>query len=360
MTLDPYHDHRQDPAAWARELKVSEEACRLLLDSELIDLHLDTGVPFRLFGYDPARRHHNLFERGSPCVGQADFPRLLEGGYAGVVWDIATNPLRSARGRTEQTLRNIATVRDLVGRFGDKLALVRSLREYREARTGGKLAVWVAIQGGNAFSERVEDLDRIPQDLVCRITLVHLTNSTLGATSSPLKARPGGLTGYGREFLRAMQERRILVDLAHIHPRGFWDAVEVADPQWPLIASHTGVTGVRPHWRNIDDRQLRVLADRGGVAGVIYHCGFLAPGFWSATCQQLVDHLAHIVNVAGEDCAALGSDYDGMILPPVDLPDPTHHPRLVQRMLDRGWTQGRIAKILGGNWLRVLEAVRPV
>jgi membrane dipeptidase len=338
---------------------VSEEACRLLLASDLVDLHLDTEVPVRLFGYDPLRRHRLLSRRGSPLFGHADFPRLISGGFSGVVWDIATNPLRRAGRRAEQTLRNIAAVIQRVERHPDRLRLVRTASEYREARSSGRLAVWLALQGGNAFAVRIEDLDRIPGDAVCRITLVHLTNSRLGATSSPLKLRPGGLTRYGRDFLQALQARRILVDLAHIHPRGFWDAVETADPAWPLIASHTGVTGVRPHWRNLDDHQLRALGRSGGLAGVIFNCNFLAPGLWSATSEHVLAHLAHIVAVAGEEAAALGTDYDGLILPPTDLPDPTFLPRLVERMLRRRWSAERIAKILGGNWLRVLAQVRP-
>jgi membrane dipeptidase len=322
-------------------------------------LHLDTDVPVRLFGYNPLRRHRSWLTEPMPFFGHADLPRLIEGGFTGVVWDIATNPFRSRRGRVRQTLRNLQRVIDRVQAHPARLALVRTASDYRQARAQGKLAVWLALQGGNAFADGIADLDRIPQDAVCRITVVHLTSSALGVTSSPVKLRPGGLTPYGREFVQALQQRRILVDLAHIHPQGFWDAVQTAEAGIPLIASHTGVSGVRPHWRNLDDQQLRALADSGGVAGIIYHSLFLKPGFWSARCEDVLLHLEHVIRVAGEDCAALGSDYDGLIFPPKDLPDPTHHPRLVEGMLRRGWSPERIGKILGGNWLRVLGTVRP-
>jgi membrane dipeptidase len=358
MSLGPYIDRRADPSLWARELGVSDEACRLLLGSDLVDLHVDTEVPARLFGYDPARRHHS-WRGGTPFFGHADFPRLLEGGFTGAVWDMATNPLRTRRGRVRQTIANLERAIRRIEAHPEQLRLVRTASDYRRARADGCLALWLGIQGGNAFAERLEDLELIPQDAVCRVTLVHLTTSRLGTTSSPLRLRAGGLTAYGRRFVGALQERRIVVDLAHIHPQGFWDAVRTADPRWPLIASHTGVSGVRPHWRNLDDEQLRAIARSGGVVGIIYHSWFLRAGLGRASCEDVADHLEHVVRVAGEDCAALGSDYDGLIVPPRDLPDPTAHPVLVERLLRRGFTPEQIRKMLGGNWLRVLEAVRP-
>jgi len=331
----------------------------LVLDADLIDLHIDTEDACLMFGYDPAKRHRGL-KNGTPFFGQVDFPRLLEGSYTGVVWDLTANPLIGAGRRRERMLGNLAAAAERIEAYPERLRLVRTAADYRRARAEGKLAFWLSVQGGNAFACGLEDLDRIPRDLVCRVTLVHLTNSQLGGTSSPLRLRARGLSGYGRQFVEALQERRILVDLAHIHPRGFWDALETADPRWPVIVSHTGVNGVRPYWRNLDDRQIRAVADRGGVVGIIYHRQFLEPGFWwRCRVDRVADHLEHIVRVGGEDVAALGSDYDGSIVPPRGLADPTEQPRLVQKLLDRGFSEGRIRKILGTNWLRVLEAVRP-
>jgi membrane dipeptidase len=125
--------------------------------------------------------------------------------------------------------------------------------------------------------------------------------------------------------------------------------------------SHTGVDGVRPHWRNLDDAQVRAIADRGGVIGVMYQSSFLEPVvlFGRGSRRSIVDHLEHVVRLVGDDFAAIGTDYDGAITPPADLPDVTAHPLLVQDMLDRGWAPQRILKILGRNYLRILQEVRP-
>ena len=119
------------------------------------------------------------------------------------------------------------------------------------------------------------------------------------------------------------------------------------------------VSGVYPHWRNLDDAQIRAIADRGGVVGVMYQSSFLAPVWIYAKRSAILDHLEHIIRVGGEGCAAIGTDYDGMIVPPGDLPDVTAHPLLVQDMLDRGWREARIRAVLGENYLRVLRHVRP-
>jgi membrane dipeptidase len=181
-------------------------------------------------------------------------------------------------------------------------------------------------------------------------------------TSSPFKAaglRRGGLTAAGKDHVRALDAERILVDLAHINPAGFWDAVEVHDRSLPLIATHTGVNGVRPYWRNLDDRQIKAIADSGGTIGIIFAQIFLKRRRGPKDAGMILDHMQHVIDVAGEDFVSIGSDYDGMIVPPPDLRCGSHYPRLVQKMLDRRWSDTRIRKVLGGNFLRVFEAVRP-
>ena len=122
--------------------------------------------------------------------------------------------------------------------------------------------------------------------------------------------------------------------------------------------THTGVSGVHPHWRNLDDEQLRAIADSGGTVGVMYQSSFLGDRALGGSAETIVRHLAHIVETVGEDHASLGSDWDGAITPPRDMPTCLELPKLVQIMLDRGWDDTRIRKILGGNFLRVVEALR--
>lgn len=167
-----------------------------------------------------------------------------------------------------------------------------------------------------------------------------------------------GLTAFGKAYVRTLNRKRIFVDLAHINRDGFFDAVEAHDPTQPLMVSHTGVSGVHPHWRNLDDAQIKAVAATGGVVGVMYQSSFLGDGWLGGSATSVVRHLEHIIHVAGEDHAALGSDWDGMIMPPRDMPTCLELPRLVQIMLDRRWSETSIKKVLGQNFLRALEHLR--
>jgi membrane dipeptidase len=115
---------------------------------------------------------------------------------------------------------------------------------------------------------------------------------------------------------------------------------------------------VHEHWRNLDDEQIRAVAETGGTIGVMYQSSFLGDAYWGGRAVRIVDHLEHIIKVAGEDFASLGSDWDGAIITPRDLPTCLELPRLVQLMLDRGWSHDRIHKVMGANWLRALSHLR--
>lgn len=350
-------DHAADPAAWASALGVSRAAVDLLLDADFIDLHLDLEVPVRLLGYRP-ERHHGVRRRVQPFFGQTDYPRLREAGFTGLVYDIATNPFRPKANRLATTIRNLEAVRGRIAAHPDHLELVTDAAGYDRARAAGRTAMWLSLQGGNALSQDPEVLDGAVGQLLHRITLVHLTRSDLGGTNSPLGG-DGGLTPLGRRVVEACNRARVLVDLAHSGKRTFWDTLEVHARDVPPIVSHTGVQAVRDHWRNVDDDQLRAIADRGGVVGIMYQSSFLAPVIWTCARSAILDHLEHVFRVIGDEFAAIGTDYDGLIVPPHDLVDVTHHPLLVQDMLDRGWSEDRIRGVLGKNYLRVAREIRP-
>lgn len=358
MAMLEYVDWRADPDAWAKSLGISREAVDLYLDSEVIDLHLDSFIWTRIFGYDLRRKHGTgLF--GGCFYSQVDFPRVLEAQLSGGTWVITTNPARSARGRARAFVENQRRLRDLFATVSEQFELVRNVAEYRRARAAGKHGAFVGIQGGNALDHEPSSLDLIEDDLVLRITVVHLSTSSLGTTSSPLAGGTRvGLTDKGREFVSRLNEKRIFVDLAHISKRGFWDAVEVHDPSQPLIVTHTGVSGVFEHWRNLDDDQLRAIADSGGTIGVMYQSSFLGDSTFGGRPESVVRHLQHIVHAVGEDHASLGSDWDGAITPPRGLRSCTELPRLVQLMLDAKLSPTTIRKILGQNFLRTVEQLR--
>ena len=274
------------------------------------------------------------------------------------MWSITTNPLRSGAGRRDAFLENLARLRETFARAPGEVAVVRDLPEYRAARAKGLHAAFLGIQGGNALDEP-DALDLIPDRAIVRVTLVHLSTSRLGVTSSPLAGRDDtGLTALGRAYVERLDHARIFVDLAHVSRRGFFDAVDAHDPSLPLIVTHTGVSGVHPHWRNLERAQVRAIADTGGTIGVMYQSSFLGAPARAVTAATIVDHLDHLVQVGGEGCASLGSDWDGMIDPPRDLRTCLELPRLVQVMLERRWPPERVRAVLGGNYLRALGALR--
>jgi membrane dipeptidase len=338
----------------ASSLGVSAEAVQLFRDSDAIDLHIDSFIWHRIFGYDLGRAH-----RGGPFgrnfFGHADFQTVGDCGLGGATWVITTNPLRSSSGRRRALGENLRELRAMLDR-APGITHVRSAREFRAARATGAHAAFIGIQGGNALDTGIDALDVLADRSVLRVTLVHLTASRLGASSAPGPWRIEGLTDFGRSYVQRLNELRTGVDLAHISRRGFFDAVEVHDKSQPLFVTHTGLAGVYEHWRNITDEQLRAVADTGGTVGVMVHAPFL--GRRGVSIQTMVDHIEHIIDKVGEDHASIGTDFDGAIRPPKDLPGIWALPRLVQHMLHRRWSDERIRKILGGNALRAIEALR--
>ncbi len=356
MTALAFVDHRQDPAGWATALGISREAALLYQSSDVIDLHLDSFIWTRIFGYDLTRRHgHGLLN--ASFYSQVDLPRIREAQIKGGIWVVTTNPWRSARGRARAFERNLTRLKAVLSSCGEDVRLVKSTADYRAAAALGKHAAFLGIQGGNALDHASDSLEALRDGSVVRVTLVHLTNSGLGGTSSPL-GRDRGLSDAGREYVRRLDDLRVFADLAHVSPRGFWDAVEAHDKTLPLIVTHTGVKGVHDHWRNLDDRQLKAIADSGGTVGVMYQSTFLGDSMWGGKAESIVRHLEHIIKVAGEDCASLGSDWDGMIVTPRDMRTCLELPRLVEIMLSRGWKEGAVRKAMGGNFLRALSLLR--
>jgi membrane dipeptidase len=346
-------DPRDDLQGWYRGLGVSPDAVALTQAADVVDLHVESFIWTRVFRYDLGRWHRpNLL--GDRLFGQADVPRMRAAGLTGAVMSIATNPFRPARDRRAVCLRNVARLTAALERNG--VDVVQDLRGYRRARQSGRFAAFLALQGANALSP--EDLGAAPIRAVSRITLVHLTRSRLGAPSAA-GGRGGGLTSEGRRFVEAMKDHRVIADLAHASHRTFWDAVDAHGRDRPLVVSHTGVRSERDSWRNLDDAQVRAVADTGGVVGIMLHNAFVAKPARRATAADVVRHIEHVVRVAGEDAVALGSDFDGFILPPRDVATVLHVPVLVQRMLDRDFSESLIRKVLGGNYLRVVDEVRP-
>ncbi len=341
----------------AAKVSVSRDAVDLVRSAEVIDLHIESYIPPRLWGYDLARRHDRHW-LGGRFFGHLDFPRALDAGLTGGMWSISTNIARGARGRWRALRANLAGLRAGIEATSGRMRVVRDHAEWMAARAEGAHGAMLSIQGGNALEAAPDPAEL--EDLV-RVTLIHLSSSVYGVTSSPAAlGRDTGLSAAGRALVERLDASHIFVDLAHVSRAGFWDAVDAHDRTLPLIVTHTGVTGVKDHWRNIDDDQIRAIAKSGGVVGIMFEPRFLRAKGMPNDASMVLAHLEHVIRVGGEDVAAIGSDYDGAITPPPDLRDGfTAYYRLVHRMLEAGWSERRIRKILGLSYLQSFAALRP-
>lgn len=338
---------------------LADGARALLADADFIDLHIDAFIAVRALGYDIGRAHP--LRLGGRFFGHVDLPRAKEGGLTGGLWSITTNPMRTSRGRLAVLRSNVARLRELVAALATQARTVTTAAAYEDAKRAGLHAIIPVVQGANCLGPALSFREALGTDVIVSATLVHLVSTEHGETSTPgLSAfGPKGLTARGRDVVAAMDEEGVLLDLAHASPRTFWAALAAHDTSKPVLVTHTGVRAVRDMWRNLDDAQIRAIADTGGCIGVIFQSSFLRRPNGPDGVEMVLEHLAHVVHVGGEDVAAIGTDYDGAIVPPRGLEDARALPTLVEAMLARGWSERRVHKILGGNFLRCLRAVRP-
>ncbi len=335
---------------------ISNEARAAMRQSDTFDLHIDTFIPMRLWGYNVTKEHGLGLLRGR-FGGHLDLPRMKAAGLDSAMWSVTTNPFRSSKGRQKTVEKNFVALREKLEQGG--VVIANNYESYMAAKRNGNHAALLSIQGGNALDALTTD-GTLPDPDLIRVTLVHLTDSKVGKSSSPfqLRKQPEALTDVGRNLVKRLNDERVFVDLAHISKQGFWQALEVHDKTQPFLVTHTGVDGVKKHWRNLDDKQIRAVAASGGTIGIIFSSLFLRPKGRKNTAEIVVDHMQHIIDVVGEDFVSLGSDYDGAITPPKGLRSGDSYPLLVQIMLERGWKEGRIEKVLGGNFLRCLRELR--
>lgn len=337
------------------DLDVSAEALALYRESTVIDLHIDSYIWTRLVGYDLNRWHTPGVLKGQ-FFRQVDLPRLQHAKVAGATWVITTNVLKPNKVRPIALDENLVALEHALERKG-LAQVVTSAHEFDAARRAGRHAAFLGVQGGNALGSPIALSELVKRKLL-RVTLAHMTPNRIAGTSASLGPN-AGLGPDGPALVEALNEHKIFVDLAHISRHAFERVLDVHSSTLPPIVTHTGVCGVRDHWRNLTDEQLRAIAARGGVVGIMYHSWYLRRGYARGWVADVARHVVHALDVAGVDAVCLGSDWDGAIVTPRDMPTCLELPRLVQALLERGVSAPIIQKILGGNFLRLLREVRP-
>lgn len=330
-------------------LQGSPEARAIHSAHPAIDLHADTLMWSRWIGYDLLRRHEPPLPRAA-IGGHVDLPRMIDGGMGAQFFGLVSLPTRGKMRLLAQAVHEqIDALEETIARRPEALRLVRTAAEVEEARAAGAVGALLGIEGAHALEGKVENIDVFARRGVRYLGLLHFSSNEAGYPAFGRGALPsGGLTRWGHELVERCEANEVLVDLAHINKRGFLDVCELATK--PVIVSHTGVLGAYEHWRNIDDAQLRAVADKGGCVGVIF-CPKYVGG---DGIEPVVKHLLHILNVVGEDTPALGSDWDGFIIPTRPLGDPRGLPLLTDGLLAAGVSERAIGKLLRGNVMRVL------
>jgi membrane dipeptidase len=327
----------------------SPQARALLAEHPAIDLHADTLMWARWIGYDVQARHTPPLPMAA-LGGHVDVPRMVEGGMGAQFFGLVSLPLtRKARGMARTIHEQIDALDEAIARRPQALAKARTAVELDACRVKGSVGALLGIEGAHSLEGDLDNLDIFAGRGVRYLGLLHFSANEAGYPAYGRGRNDAeGLTPWGRALVDRCERQGVIVDLAHINRRGFLDAC--AQGTKPPIVSHTGVTGAFSHWRNIDDEQLRAVASAGGCVGVIF-CPRFVGGDGLA---PVVKHIRHIVDVAGEDTPALGSDWDGFIVPTQPLRDPLGLPLLVDALLAEGLSEIAVGKIVRGNVMRVL------
>jgi membrane dipeptidase len=354
-------------------LSVGQRAARVYGEAIVIDTHND--VPSKMIddGYNADIRHTAGF---APTQGETDLPRLIESGLTGVFFSAYVDPekwtFRSPDQSWKQVQVYLDTIHSFVNRHPDKLLFATSAADVRRAKAENKVAILIGVEGGHTIENSIENLRELHRRGVRYMTLTW-NNGTewAGAAAGLNGTRSGGLTERGREIVREMNRLGMLVDISHVSDSTFFDAVAIS--QYPVIASHSSARAINGHRRNMSDAQLRAMARNGGVVNVNFYSAFIDPAFLAKadslagndaairalprpTLATLLDHFEHIIRVAGIDHVGLGSDFDGVGgLLPQGMDDVTRLPLIAQGLLDRGYSEADVRKVLGGNMLRVME-----
>jgi membrane dipeptidase len=372
---------------------ISERARRLHFSSIVIDTHDDTTQRF----LDPG---FNLGVRNA--LGSIDIPRMKEGGLGAIFFSIWIPSKITGPEAVKRALSQIDAVHQQVRKHSNDLVLVTTAEGIRDAHKQGKIAALIGVEGGHMIASDLGVLRRYASLGARYMTLTHSGNAEW-ADSSTAKPEHNGLSEFGKDVVREMNRLGIIVDVSHVSDKTFADVLEVSKA--PVFASHSDSRAICDAPRNMTDDMIRALAVKGGVIQINYHVGFLSQEFRNAEkahpewdkaialevqkrcgdregCQliegdrvtreyvlrgdlprvewtKIIEHIDHAVKIAGIDHVGLGSDFDGANMP-FGMEDASKLPRITNALLEKGYSESDVKKILGENTLRVMAEVERV
>lgn len=326
----------------------------------LVDTHNDVLSGTVLKGLDISNRLD---------TGNTDLVRLQEGGVNLQVFAVFGGPKYVGPYGFDYANEQIDSLYAIASRNSDRFGVARTVDDARTLIAEGKIAGMIALEGGHMLDDKIENLDSLIRRGIVYMTLTWNNSNSIASSSAeeedPEKAdQPKGLTEFGKEVIRRMNEAGAVVDLSHVGERAFYEVIETST--LPVMASHSNARALCDVHRNLKDAQIRAIAETGGVVCVTFYAPFIdnkykddgEPGAPRVPIDRLIDHIDHIVELVGVDHVGIGSDFFGLSsLPyPEGLETASDYPRLIDALIQRGYSDDDVRKIAGENVLRVLEA----
>jgi membrane dipeptidase len=364
--------------------KIPLRARKLAAEAIGIDSHIDTVQRVLVMGEDLGKRWD---------VGHVDIPRLREGGTHAPFFALWVPVYFPGAEAVRRTLDLRDAIQSLLDTHKDQMELATTAADIRRIVKAGKISVFLTVEGGHTIDDDLRVLRMYYQLGVRSMTLTHSRNNNW-ADSATDKPAHNGLTDFGKEVVREMNRLGMLVDVSHVSDKTFYDALSVT--RKPVIVSHSSMRALSDVPRNVTDEMLWALAKNGGVIGICFGEGFVNPKDAealesaiktettapmlsgralddyaaedvrnlfgtrvkvAATVADVADHIDHAVRIAGIDHVGIGSDFDGVSGPPNGLDDVSKMPALIEVLLERGYAERDVKKILGENYLRVIREV---
>lgn len=347
----------------------------------IIDTHID--VPYRL---------HADWEDVTVATkrGEFDYPRARQGGLNAPFMSIyIPSSYEQSGGGYQLANQLIDSMEALVGRAPDKFAMAHDSKDVLAQFGSGKVSLALGMENGTPIEGKLENLQHFYNRGIRYITLAHSQSNHISDSSYDLRRRWQGLSPFGKELVVAMNNIGMMIDISHVSDAAFYQVMELS--KVPVIASHSSLRKYTPGFeRNMDDDMIKALAKNGGVVQINFGSSFVTQmanqygalrkaaakqagvedneafelefrkkhPYPFATLDTVLDHIDHVVALVGIDYVGIGSDYDGVgDSLPVGLKDVASYPNLIAGLLQRGYSEADIAKILSGNLLRVWREV---
>jgi len=313
-------------------------------DFPLVDCHCDTIVEI-------ADGKGSLADRTD--LGHVDIPRLLKAKVSVQFFALYIGEEYKPLAPLQRTLELVDVFYQELSKNSPQLELIKEYSDIEAIRKKGKIGAFLTVEGGEGIQESLYLLRILYKLGVRGMTLTWNQRNAIadGAWEGP----DGGLSNFGRQVVDEMNNLGMLIDVSHINRAGFFDVVRCSAK--PVIASHSNARSLCDHPRNLDDEQLKRLADRGGVTGINFVPEFLVADGKTADIEAVADHIDYIKSLIGVDYIGIGSDFDGTECLPKGLEDVSKLPDLIAVLSGRGYRDSELEKIFGGNVLRLLKDV---